>query len=163
MIYKSPIKIDNAEDIRSKLLKNTGVIVFGTGNVGLIALNFLKKQNINVICLSDNNSSRWNEVIDGCRIVPPEELKSTENKTPIIIANNLNFTFIRRQLKDLGLTNIYDCDFIFSNVNIDVKECNLTWTETNLKKEIDLYMYSLSAWKEKKNFIILKNVHFISF
>jgi organic radical activating enzyme len=161
MIYKSPIKIDNVEETRNELSKSAGVIVFGTGNVGLIALNSLKNQNIDVICLSDNNISRWGDVINGCKIIPPEELKSTENKTPILIANNLNFTYIRRQLRDLGLTNVYDCDFIFSKLDVDIKECNLTWTEANLKKEIDLYMYSLSAWKEKETSLKVKNIDLV--
>ncbi len=161
MIYKSPIKIHSVEKTKNELSKSSGVIVFGTGNVGLIVLNSLKNQNIDVICLSDNNSSRWGEVINGCKVVSPEELKSTKNKTPILIANNLNFTYIRRQLRDLGLTNVYDCDFIFSDLNVDVKECNLTWTEANLEKEIDLYMYSLSAWKEKETSLKVKNIDLV--
>ena len=97
----------------NKFSKTEGVVVFGTGNCGALVLSGLKRANINVICLSDNNKSRWGKTINGYKVVPPEELKSTKNQTPILIASDLSFPYMRRQLKDLGLTNVHDCDFIF--------------------------------------------------
>ena len=141
MIYTSPFKVDNVEKTLTELSSCDGVIVFGTGNTGAVVLAALKKAGFSVICLSDNNKHRWGKIINGHKVLPPQELKPTRNQTPIIIAVDLNFPYIRKQLKDLGLTNVYDCDFIFSKLDLDLNECNLTWSETKFKSKIDLYMY----------------------
>ena len=66
------------------------------------------------------------------------QVSTTKNQTPILIASDLSFPYMRRQLKDLGLTNVYDCDFIFSRLEVDLKESNVIWSETKLKQKIDL-------------------------
>ena len=113
MIYNSPFKVDDVEKTYAKISKVPGVVVFGTGNTGAVVVAALKKANIKVLYVSDNNKHRWGKIINGCKVVPPKDLKSTKNDIPILIAVDLNFPYIRRQLKELGLTNVYDCDFIF--------------------------------------------------
>ena len=44
MIYKSPIKINNSEQIFEKITNGNGVIIFGTGNYGMLVLAALKKK-----------------------------------------------------------------------------------------------------------------------
>jgi hypothetical protein len=65
MLYKSPFKIDNSKNIYDQLKKTKGVILFGTGNLGNIVLAALKKAKINIICLTDNNKSRWRKIYIG--------------------------------------------------------------------------------------------------
>ena len=158
MIYSSPFKVTNVEKTFAELSQTDGVIVFGTGNTGAVVLAALKNAGINVVCLSDNNKHRWGKIVSGYKVLPPKELKSTNNLTPILIAVDLNFPYIRKQLKDLGLTNVYDCDFIFSKLNLDLKNCNITWSETKLKSKIDLYMYSVLAHRDKKNSLKIDSV-----
>ena len=43
MLYKSPFKVENPSKIYNKLQNGSGVIVFGTGNMGNIVLAALKK------------------------------------------------------------------------------------------------------------------------
>ena len=50
-------------------------------------------------------------------------LKNKQHKTPIIIAVDLNFPYIRKQLKEMGLTNVYDSDFVFSKLELDLGAC----------------------------------------
>ena len=150
MIYTSPFKVDNVQETFDKLSKASGVIIFGTGNCGAIVQAALKKSKINILCLSDNNKHKWGKIIDGNKVVSPKELKSSNNETPIIIAVDLNFPYIRKQLKEMGLTNVYDSDFIFSKLDLDLKSCSyVTWSEAKLKQKIDLYMYSVLAHKDK--------------
>jgi len=158
MIYVSPFKLNDAEKTLTELSHYDGVIVFGTGNTGIVVLSALKKAGISVVCLSDNNKHRWGKIINGHKIVPPKDLKSINNQTPILIAVDLNFPYIRRQLKDLGLTNVYDCDFIFSKLDLDLKECNISWSENKLKSKIDLYVYSVLAHRDKKNSLKVDSV-----
>ena len=150
MIYVSPYKTDDPQIVYNQLSKEDGVIVFGTGNCGAIAKLALKEANINVIALSDNNMHRWGTKIDGVEVIPPEKIKSDYGKLPVLIAVDLNFPYIRKQLNGLGITNVFDCDFVFSKLDIDLKKCEqVTWSETRFKQKIDLYMYSVLAHKNK--------------
>ena len=150
MIYKSPFRVNNVDETFSKLSRCEGVIIFGTGNCGAIVQAALKKSKINILYLSDNNKHKWGKIIDGNKVVSPEKLKSSNNKIPIIIAVDLNFPYIRKQLKEMGLTNVYDSDFIFSKLDLNLKSCSyVTWSETKLKQKIDLYMYSVLAHRDK--------------
>ena len=79
MVYNSPFKIDNVRETFNKLSGIAGVIVFGTGNCGILVLEALKKENIEVICLSDNNKTRWGQFFNGHKVVSPAELKHTNN------------------------------------------------------------------------------------
>jgi molybdenum cofactor biosynthesis enzyme MoaA len=150
MIYISPYKTDDPQIVYSQLAKEDGVIIFGTGNCGAIAQLALKEANINVVALSDNNMHRWGTKIDGVEVIPPEQIKSDYGKLPVLIAVDLNFPYIRKQLNGLGITNVFDCDFVFSKLDIDLKKCEqVTWSETKFKQKIDLYMYSVLAHKNK--------------
>jgi len=150
MIYVSPYKTDDPQIVYNQLSKEDGVIIFGTGNCGAIAQLALKEANINVIALSDNNMHRWGTKIDGVEVIPPEKIKSDYGKLPVLIAVDLNFPYIRKQLNGLGITNVFDCDFVFSKLDIDLKKCEqVTWSETRFKQKIDLYMYSVLAHKNK--------------
>jgi len=150
MIYKSPYKVDNVKKTFDTLSNQEGVIIFGTGNCGAIVQAALKKAKIKILGLSDNNKHRWGKIIDQDRVLSPKELASTNNKIPVIIAVDLNFPYIRKQLKGIGITNVYDSDFVFSELDLSLDKCqNITWSETKLKQKMDLYMYSVLAHKNK--------------
>ena len=74
MLYKSPFKVDKAKETLSEISKYDGVIIFGTGNCGNIVIAALKKANINIICLADNNRSRWGTIYNGHKVISPKEL-----------------------------------------------------------------------------------------
>ena len=136
MKYLSPYKVDNVDQTFKTLSQSEGVIIFGTGNCGAIVQAAVKKAKINVLGLADNNKHRWGKIIDNDKVLSPEELVLTKNKTPIIIAVDLNFPYIRKQLKEIGLTNVYDSDFVFSKLELDLGACkNVTWSETKLKQK----------------------------
>ena len=150
MIYNSPYPVENPEKTLNELKNKKGVIIFGTGNCGLITLTALKNLNINVIAMSDNNMHRWGKKINEIDVISPKQIQENYIDIPVLIAVDLNFPFIRKQLNELGVQFIYDCDFIFSKLEIDLKKCSeLTWSETRFKQKIDLYMYSVLAHKNK--------------
>ena len=98
MKYASPYRVDNVKETFDKLKKFKGVTIFGTGNCGSIVQFALKNLKINVLSLSDNNKHKWGQIIDGNKIIPPSELKSIYHDVPVIIAVDLNFPYIRKQL-----------------------------------------------------------------
>ena len=66
---------------------------------------------------------------------------------------------LRKQLKEIGLTNVYDSDFVFSKLELDLEACkNVTWSETKLKQKKDLYMYSVLAHKNKDNSLKIDSI-----
>ena len=75
MLYKSPFKVTNVEKTYNDLKKGNGVIVFGTGNLGNIVLAALKKADIKVIKLVDNNKSRWGKNYNGFEVIPPKKFE----------------------------------------------------------------------------------------
>ena len=151
MKYISPYKTDDPSLVFNELKSKSGVIIFGTGNCGAIVLEALLNKKIKVLALSDNNIHRWGKKINEIEIIPPEEINNKFKDVPVLIAVDLNFPFIRKQLNELKISEIYDCDFIFSSLEIDLKNCkNITWSETRFKQKIDLYMYSVLAHKNKK-------------
>ena len=114
MLYKSPFKVKNVEKTYNDLKKVMVLLFFGTGNLGNIVLAALKAD-IKVIKLVDNNKSRWGKNYNGFEVIPPKNLKETNNKIPVLVASDLTHPYIHRQLRDLEITNVYDCDFIFQN------------------------------------------------
>ncbi len=159
MIYKSPYKTDDPKITFNKLNKEKGVIIFGTGNCGAITRMALENANIKILALSDNNLHRWGKKIDGIDIIPPEKIVSNFKNIPVVIAVDLNFPYIRKQLTEIGVKKIFDCDFVFSELEIDLKKCkNVTWSETRFKQKIDLYMYSVLAHKNKSTILNVDSI-----
>ena len=151
MKYISPYKVDNINETLEEIKKFDGIIIFGTGNCGSIVQSILKNLNLKILALSDNNKHKWGQVLDGDKIIPPSEISIKYSNSPVIIAVDLNFPYIRKQLNEMKITNIFDSDFVFANINIDLKKIkNVTWSETKFKQKIDLYMYSVLAHKNKK-------------
>ena len=156
MLYKSPFKIENSSFDFANIKKSKGVIIFGTGNFGLIILACLNIAGIKVIGFSDNNYSKWNKKWNGYNVIPPKELNKAEEGVVVLIAS-LNFPYMKRQLKGYGITKqIFDSDFLFNEVELKMDELNsswpglYTWPLNRTREQIDLYIYSVQAQKEKK-------------
>lgn len=159
MFYKSPYPISDVKETFDKISKFGKAIVFGTGNCGAIVQAALKEKNIKIHCLVDNNKHKWGKVILGDQIINPKKLKDTNKDIPIIIAVDLNFPYIRKQLNEMGISNVLDSDFIFSNLNLNIKNyTTITWSESKLKQKIDLYLYSVLAHKNKDKFLKVDSI-----
>ena len=148
MLYTSPYKTDDPQKIYDQLYKSKGVIIFGTGNCGAIVLQALKDANIKVVCLTDNNVNKWGKKTDDIEIVPPDQLKTDYKDCPVLIAVDLNFPYIRKQLKSMGVKDIYDSDFIFSKLEIDLKKCKNVSFE--IEKQKSSFAKPVHAWNIRK-------------
>ena len=154
MLYNSPFRhVDTKENLQ-KVKAYNNVIVFGTGNLGNIVIAALKKEGINVLFLTDNNRSKWNTEIHGYKVVPPKELKKTNNETPIILASDLTFPYMHRQLKEMGLTNVFDADFLLEKLDLEIDDLHkmgVYWSKVKIKQKIDLYLYDINSQKNKNS------------
>ena len=132
--------------------KSKCTILFGTGNLGKIALNAIKKSNISIAAIADNDESKWGNKWSGYNVINPEHIAKYKDVDSIIIAS-LNFPYMRKQIMEINNSiNIYDFDFLLNNINLS--ECNTDWSVDRCKEQLDLYIYSVAAQKKKKDLFL---------
>ena len=68
MIYNSKFDVDKIDEKTLNEFRKSGVIVFGTGNYGILTLHALKQKNIKLICFVDNKVSNWNTNFKGYKV-----------------------------------------------------------------------------------------------
>jgi organic radical activating enzyme len=146
VIYRSPFKVVGAAGTLSEIKNYPEVIIFGTGNYGALALHALSNIGIKVSCFGDNNENNWGTTWKEHKIISHDEMKLVSPDTAFIIAS-ARFNYMNKQLKEMGFSQIYNCDFLFS-------EFELTGVEAfapidKLVEYLDLYMYAILADKEK--------------
>ena len=146
MIYNSNLKINEINSETLENLKKSGVILFGTGGLGELALKALEQKNIKLICFVDNNMSNWNKKFNGYDVISPDKFKSEYSNFPILISS-IRFKYLKRMLEGLQIKNVYDADFLFSN--LDLKDGGSSWSADRCKVEIDLYLYAINSFREQ--------------
>tara|TARA_B100000767_G_scaffold274690_1_gene308521 strand:- start:1050 stop:2276 length:1227 start_codon:yes stop_codon:yes gene_type:complete len=139
------------DNLNLNLLQNfketKSTILFGTGNLGKIALKAINNTNIEVIAIADNDESKWGKQWNGYDVINPKDIKNYNQVDSIIIAS-LNFPYMRKQVLDVNKSiNIYDFDFLLNEINLE--ECNTDWSADRCKEQLDLYTYSVNAQKKK--------------
>ena len=146
MIYDSHFKVNKIDAGTFENFKKSGVILFGTGGLGALALHALNQKNIKVICFVDNNFSNWDKKFKNYNVISPNKLKSEFNDYPVLISS-IKFKYLKKLLKNLQIKNVYDADFLFSNFNLENAETS--WSLDRCKVELDLYLYAIISFREK--------------
>lgn len=153
MIFRSSINLPNSKEILEKLKKSNGVIIFGTGNFGSIVLAGLKMAGIKVLGYGDNNKKNSGTKFHDINIFSIDYLKKKFQFTPIIIAS-LNYAYIKKQLKKVNINQIYDCNFIFSNIDLDLEKCSTNWSAKRCKEHLETYMFAIQSENDRKDNIL---------
>ena len=143
MIYKS--KSVNKINCLKKF--DNGVIIFGTGNLGTLALRALEKKNIKVVCFLDTNKENQNKNFKNYKVISLKDLSADLQSLPIIISG-LHFRYYKRILKSLNISNYYDADFLFNE--LDLSNMDTAWTQERCKIQLDLYNFSVKSSRESK-------------
>ena len=100
MIYTSHFKVNKIDTKSFDNFKKSGVILFGTGGLGTLALHALKQKNIKLVCFVDNNFSNWDKKFKGHNVISPDQLKSEFSNYPVLISS-IRFRYLKRLLKKL--------------------------------------------------------------
>ncbi len=145
MIYNSPFKAKEYSSEIVKKFQDKGVVVFGTGNFGSLINSALKQKNIAVNYFVDNNFNNWGKKFEGVETISAKDIVK-KNKDSYILIASLNFRYLKRQLKDLGIKNFYDVDFLLNN--FDISKINTKWSKDRCKVQLDLYNYSVNASRD---------------
>ena len=146
----------NQDALNTNLLENFSksklTVLFGTGNLGKIALNAIKKSDISIVAIADNDESKWGNKWNGYDVINPKDILKIKNLDSVVIAS-LNFPYMRKQILEINNSiNIYDFDFLLNNINLS--ECNTDWSVDRCKEQLDLYVYSVAAQKKKKDLFL---------
>lgn len=88
------------------------IVIFGTGNLGVLVNSYLEFNNKSASVCIDNDSSKWNKIWNGNLILSPEEGVKRYPGASYVIANAVHFQEMKRQMVRLGIReeNIIICN-----------------------------------------------------
>jgi len=83
------------------------VAIFGSGEKGKFLYDHCKKNNIQVACFIDNDSSKWGKKVDNIEIVSPENIDEIAKRIDCIVIASQWEREIYYQIKGMNSKNIY--------------------------------------------------------
>lgn len=105
------------------------IVLFGTGNIGLLVASYLRLSNKGISVGIDNDSGKWNNAWNGIQILSPEEGVRRYPDAVYVIANVVHFREMKEQLENMGIEE--------KNVVICCKYDLLLKSTVNILKEKD--------------------------
>jgi FkbM family methyltransferase len=89
------------------------IVLFGAGPLGQITLTALKNTTIQTVALSDNNSAHWGKVIDGIRVLSPQEAVARYASDAAFVVTIYNPSKVMEQLRELGCERVVSAALLF--------------------------------------------------
>ncbi len=86
-----------------QLFQGKTVVLFGSGNMALECIAWLRSQHITVTAVVDNNPAKWQQQIDGIDILPPATLTEWPEQQLLIVVASSFYAEIKPQLQSLLL------------------------------------------------------------
>tara|TARA_A200000113_G_C8862423_1_gene353724 strand:+ start:985 stop:2031 length:1047 start_codon:yes stop_codon:yes gene_type:complete len=85
-----------------KFLQGRSIVIFGSSVGGSILSDYLRKNNFNPLCFSDNDTVKWGRKFCGKKIIPPNEIPKD---SLVLIASNWAHE-ISLQLNTMNIENV---------------------------------------------------------
>jgi FkbM family methyltransferase len=86
------------------------IVLFGSGNLGVIVLRCLRGAGIEPLAFADNNQARWGESIDGVSVLSPAEAAKKFGRSALFMVTiwsvGHSFRQTREQLSRLGCSRV---------------------------------------------------------
>jgi len=86
-----------------QLFQAKTVVLFGSGNMALECIAWLRSQHITVTAVVDNNPAKWQQQLDGIDILPPAALTEWPQQQLLIVVASSFYAEIKPQLQSLLL------------------------------------------------------------
>lgn len=104
ILHKHPVTILFPGDIHTR-----EVILYGAGNLAVLAVKMLKPAGVHIRYIIDNNSALHGKEMDGIAIRSPDDISSEDKKALIFIVCVVTYPYelIRSRLNSLGCIGIY--------------------------------------------------------
>ncbi|MDE6363269.1 MAG: glycosyltransferase [Lachnospiraceae bacterium] len=91
------------EQKMNRMMTDRDIVIFGTGNIGLLAASYLRLSD-KMICVGiDNDSDKWNKTWNGIQILSPEEGVRMYPDAVYVIANVVHFREMKEQMENMGI------------------------------------------------------------
>lgn len=92
----------------SNMLKNKNIILYGAGNLGTMAIELLKINNIIPKFIVDKKSSIWGQKIENVEVISPDDIKEEDKENCLFAVCIVKFPFndIKDYLTSIGCKNI---------------------------------------------------------
>ncbi len=96
---------ENKEKVRDKIGRpgEHPVVIFGCGSYGHIVYEWLGQEDYTIVSFMDNDKALWGMKIGGIAIISPQDGKNIPDGAKYVIANELHYAEIERQLLDMGV------------------------------------------------------------
>ena len=91
-------------------------VLFGAGQAGISAPDYLNAQDIYVKYYVDNDRKKWGKTFNGYDIKPPDDLASEND--PNVLITSAYVIEIKNQLQGMGIKNVYNLPGIGNHHNI---------------------------------------------
>jgi FkbM family methyltransferase len=78
------------------------LVLFGTGQLGQLTLDRLRRAGVEPVCFSDNNQGRWGTKIDGLEVLSPVDAVTRYGQAAAFVVTIFNGSAPRAQLRQLG-------------------------------------------------------------
>ena len=161
MEYQSQTQLKESDNNFKSIQNAKKIVIFGTGNFGLIVLSTIKKINSNVVGFADNNKGNWGKKLGDKEIFSEEKIRN-EHKDCLFIIASLMYPYIKKQLTGYGIFDYLDSDSLFSNLKLDLGDCGTDWSSKRCKEQIDTYMFAvLSEQNKKENKLTVKHLDLV--
>lgn len=85
-----------------RIQENKRYAVYGAGNTGKSALKMIHDKHSKVVMITDSDSSKWGEQIDGISIVSPEEMFERKTEYDKVVIASTYYKEIKQILEKLG-------------------------------------------------------------
>lgn len=105
------------------------IVIFGTGNLGLLVKCYLERNGREAVAGIDNAAWKWNTVLNGLKILPPKEAVEQYPNAIYIIANANHCQDMLEQLRQLGVRE--DNIIICSQYDLFLKKMLVNRLKTN--------------------------------
>lgn len=102
---------DTFPDI-SAIMKGKPVVIYGAARMGRLFKENLLNKNITIAAFVDGDHGLWGKLIDGVKVISPEDAKAEYFENPILVASLLYETDIYETLKKMGFPLAYPLSFL---------------------------------------------------
>ena len=131
---------------------STTVVLFGAGDLGVLAYHALKKHNIKVDLFCDSNPKKQGKFFFNTKIISPEELDKMNRDTAVFICNTEYVETVSSMLNKMKFHFVFDLVELLKNV--DFSDDNLDqniFSKLAIERQIGLHEQNCLKIKNTKD------------
>ena len=131
------------EDLKQEIIRDKKpVVLFGAGDIGEMCDFSFQQHNIKVDFFCDSSEEKQGKIFCNKKVICPSELDKYGKDVKIFISNNY-YPLLKKELREKGFTNIYNCSEFLKKTDFS-------------KSKLKLQPLKIERWVEFYNSMIMK-------